>query len=90
MRDVPSSSQPPTDVRMKGFARRSKVEDAIAWVDSVVRCLPKEDVPLAEAAGRVLAEEVVSRVAQLGSKPKGRRAAILREELALDTTLGVL
>ena len=35
-------------------------------------------------------EEVVSRVAQLGSKPKGRRAAILREELALDTTLGVL
>ncbi len=50
------------DIRMKGFARRSKVEDAIAWVDSVVRCLPKEDVPLAEAAGRVLAEEVVSRV----------------------------
>lgn len=35
-------------------------------------------------------EEVVSRVAQLGSKPKGRRAAILREELALDTTFGAL
>ena len=31
-------------------------------------------------------EEVVSRVAQLGSKPKGRRAAILREQMALDTT----
>ena len=29
-------------------------------------------------------EEVVSRVAQLGSKPKGRRAAMLREEVALD------
>ena len=35
-------------------------------------------------------EEVVSRVAQLGSKPKGRRAAILREELALDSTPRVL
>jgi len=31
-------------------------------------------------------EEVVSRVAQLGSKPKGRRAAMLREEMALDST----
>lgn len=29
-------------------------------------------------------EEVVSSVAQLGSKPKGRRAATLREEMALD------
>jgi len=30
-------------------------------------------------------EAVVSRVAQLGAKPKGRRTAALREEMALDT-----
>lgn len=50
------------DIRMKGFARRSKVEDATAWVDSVAHCLPSEKVPLAEGAGRVLAGEIVSRV----------------------------
>ncbi|KKM68047.1 hypothetical protein LCGC14_1464820, partial [marine sediment metagenome] len=35
-------------------------------------------------------EQVVSRVAKLGSKPKGRRAAALRAEMALDNADGII
>lgn len=53
------------DVRMRGFAQRSTVEAALAWVDA---SLPRigdfstEDVDLLRAAGRVLARDVVSEV----------------------------
>jgi molybdopterin molybdotransferase len=50
---------------MRGFAQRSTVEDALAWVDSVVPefgQLGTEDVSLMHAAGHVLAREVVSGV----------------------------
>jgi len=53
-----------TDVRMKGFASRTTVETAIAWIDSVLPPLTNlqtEAVTLFEAAGRILAEEVISR-----------------------------
>src|SRR5438445_1241104 len=59
------SEHPNADIRMRGFAQRTTVEDAIAWVDSV---LPEfgelrgEEVPLPDAAGRVLARDVVSPV----------------------------
>ena len=52
----------PADVRMRGFARRTTVADALKWLDARTTCLPEETVPLAEAAGRVLAREVVSGV----------------------------
>lgn len=60
--------QPPhpnTDVRMRGFAQRATVEAAIAWIDSVLPAfvqLPRENVDLWNAAGRVLAADVISRV----------------------------
>jgi len=52
-----------SDVRMRGFASRSTVEAAISWIDSVIPPLanrPVEIVTLSEAAGRVLATEIVS------------------------------
>ena len=50
------------DVRMRGFARRTTVAAAWAWVDEHSRLLPAETIPLALAAGRVLAGDVASRV----------------------------
>jgi molybdopterin molybdotransferase len=47
---------------MRGFARRVTVEDALAWVDEHASLLGSESIPLLAAAGRVLAEEVISTV----------------------------
>ncbi len=52
----------PSDVRMRGFARRSTVEAALAWVDSQTKPLRPESVSLDVAAGRVLAEPIASSV----------------------------
>ena len=63
-----SAAPPPhpnSDVRMRGFASRSTVEMALAWIDSVLpefARLPTESVTLWNAAGRVLATDVVSSV----------------------------
>lgn len=62
---TPPSHDQPADVRMKGFASRSTVEEAQAWIDSVLppfHELPTEEVPLTQAAGRVLAADVSSSV----------------------------
>jgi len=56
------SSRSQHDVRMRGFARRTTVADALEWLDGQTQRLGAESVPLAEAAGRVLAEETISRV----------------------------
>lgn len=50
------------DVRMRGFARRTTVAEARRWLDGATRALGPETVPLGEAAGRVLAENVASEV----------------------------
>jgi molybdopterin molybdotransferase len=50
------------DVRMRGFAQRHTVEAALAWLDAQLQPLAAEDVPLRIAAGRVLANSVVSDV----------------------------
>jgi molybdopterin molybdotransferase len=62
---APSSPHPNADVRMRGFAERSTVEQAVAWIDSALPRWPQlcvEETPLLQAAGRVLAREVVSGV----------------------------
>jgi molybdopterin molybdotransferase len=59
-----------TDVRMRGFVRRHTVAAALEWLDAQLRpfdvaqgrSLEVETVPLREAAGRVLANSVVSDV----------------------------
>ena len=50
------------DVRMRGFARRHTVAAALDWLDAQVRPPECEVVPLRMAAGRVLANAVVSDV----------------------------
>lgn len=50
------------DVRMQGFARRSTVEEVLAWLDAVVRPLDQERIALDDAAGQVLAHDVISPV----------------------------
>jgi molybdopterin molybdotransferase len=50
---------------MRGFVERTTVENALAWLDSYLpkhADLPSEKIPLNEAAGRVLAREIVSEV----------------------------
>ena len=57
---------PPThasrDVRMKGFAQRTTVADAINWLDKQLEPLDSHSVPLEQASGRVLANDVTSGV----------------------------
>ncbi len=53
------------DVRMRGFAERTTVEDALAWLDSVFPRLVElatEGVEVGNAAGRVLAKDISSSV----------------------------
>ncbi len=50
----------PNDVRMRGFAQRTRVEEAWEWIDQNVNDLSAETVPLVKATRRVLAEAVVS------------------------------
>ena len=47
---------------MRGFAHRHTVEAALAWLDAELRPPRVETVPLGAAAGRVLAEALVSDV----------------------------
>jgi molybdopterin molybdotransferase len=50
---------------MRGFTARTTVEEAFAWLDAALpkfAALPTEYVPLGEAAGRVLARDMVSTV----------------------------
>ncbi len=47
---------------MRGFSHRTPVADAIAWLDGQMKTLPAENVPLAAAAGRVLAADVISQL----------------------------
>jgi molybdopterin molybdotransferase len=58
------ATQRPTwkDVRMRGFQDRTEVAEAIRLLDVHLAPLPAEPVPVTEAAGRVLAEDVVSAV----------------------------
>ena len=52
----------PTDVRMKGFARRWTVEQCFHWIDSTTQVLEAELAGLQAAAGRVLAADVISQI----------------------------
>jgi molybdopterin molybdotransferase len=58
-----ANSSPHRDVRMCGFASRTTVEASLAWVDLHAQRLASESVSIWQAAGRVLADDVVSTVA---------------------------
>jgi molybdopterin molybdotransferase len=55
-------TSPRRDVRMRGFSHRHTVDEALRWLDAHATPLTSESVPLAFAAGRVLAESVTSAV----------------------------
>ncbi|MEZ6072698.1 MAG: molybdopterin molybdotransferase MoeA [Pirellulales bacterium] len=47
---------------MRGFARRTTVTEALAWLDDQLAALPAETVAIDEAHGRVLAADVTSAI----------------------------
>ncbi len=55
--------RPFADVRMRGFQDRTEVDHVLALIDARLAPRPAEAVPLAEAAGRVLARDVVAETA---------------------------
>lgn len=59
MENTPASDRS-SDVRMRGFAHRSTVEQALAWVDRQACRQPTETVLLSQARGRVLVADVCS------------------------------
>lgn len=50
------------DVRMRGFKKRSPVQEALDWVDSQSIDLPEEIILIQNATGRVLAGDIVSTI----------------------------
>ena len=72
------------DVRMRGFANRTSVQQARAWVDEHALPLEPETVPLAKAAGRVLAAPMVSSV----DVPSYARAMMDGYAVRAEDTLG--
>src|SRR5262249_33390990 len=51
------------DIRMRGFRDRAEVAEVAAVLGQRLRPLPPETVPVPEAVGRVLAQDVISAVA---------------------------
>jgi molybdopterin molybdotransferase len=56
-------NSPNADVRMKGFLTRTTVEDALAWIGSMLLASSRkstEEISLKDAAGRILAQDIIS------------------------------
>jgi molybdopterin molybdotransferase len=72
------------DVRMRGFARRTDVEEAVRLVDERSKTLDGELVDLMQAQGRVLAREIKSPT----SVPAFRRSAMDGYAVIAEETFG--
>ncbi|WP_448190271.1 molybdopterin molybdotransferase MoeA [Azospirillum sp. sgz301742] len=72
------------DVRGRGFPSRTALADAARWLDAHTAALPAEEVPLGDAAGRVLAVDV----AAPADLPPADRAARDGVAVAAEATLG--
>ncbi len=59
---TPDPTSNPHDVRMRGFTRRTTVEQAWAWIRGQVQPLGAERVSIWNAAGRALAADVIAAV----------------------------
>lgn len=79
-----STAPQPRDIRMRGFATRSTVDQATAWVDAVSAPLSAETVELSEAFNRVLAANIVAPV----SVPSFERSAMDGYALVAEETTG--
>ncbi len=50
----------PDDIRLRGFADRVSVEEAMCWIDANARVLPSQDIDPGCADGRMLAEALTA------------------------------
>lgn len=55
-----SQNQSPDQIRMRGFAKRHPVVQAIEWIDAQSQTMPTEFVPIKNASGRVLSQPICS------------------------------
>jgi molybdopterin molybdotransferase len=69
---------------LQSLARRVRVEDAVAWIDAHVAPLGAEDVLLADAAGRVVFQDVLAEF----DLPPFARAAVDGMAVRADETVG--
>ncbi|HEX6018303.1 MAG TPA: gephyrin-like molybdotransferase Glp [Burkholderiaceae bacterium] len=81
---LPATSGDTRDVRMRGFSRRSEVEEAWRWIDRHAVALGAETVPIDDAAGRVLARDVTATL----DVPAFDRAAMDGYAVRGDETVG--
>lgn len=72
------------DVRMRGFASRSTVVEAWAWLDRATGILPAESIAIAVATGRVLAEPLIAGI----NVPAFERSAMDGYALLADEAIG--
>lgn len=77
-------SSPNQDVRMRGFAERTSVASAIAWLDEQSQVLEAELVDVSEASGRRLTADVAAEI----DVPSFQRAAMDGYALSGDETTG--
>ena len=49
-----------SDVRMRGFLKRTPVNTLLSLVKNHSHLLPAEDIPTFKASGRILAEDILS------------------------------
>ncbi len=68
----------------QGLAKRARIGDAVAWIDAHAAALGREEVPVADAAGRVLCEDVLAEV----DLPRFDRAAVDGLAVRADETVG--
>jgi molybdopterin molybdotransferase len=57
---MPKQTSHVRDVRMHGFTQRSEVPAALKWIDDHASRLGNETVPLEDAAGRILATDLIA------------------------------
>lgn len=72
------------DVRMRGFASRTPVDQVLRWIADLDLSIESETVPLKQAAGRILADPITSAV----DVPGFRRAMMDGFAIRADDVLG--
>ena len=73
-----------SDIRMRGFLKRTPVNTLLSLVKKHSHLLPSEDIPTVEASGRILAEEILSPV----NVPDFDRSAMDGYALNAEATFG--
>ena len=73
-----------TDVRMRGFAERVPISQALEWIDARCSRVDAEQIATVDAVGRVLAQEIASDV----NVPAYRRSMMDGYALLADDTSG--